>query len=318
MNKKVSIIIPVYNRAIIFQKTIDSVISQTYINWECIIVDDGSTDRTMTLLDKVTSKDSRFRVLQRDETKVKGAPSCRNLGIDKAVGDYIIFLDSDDTLEPNCLQSRVSHFEKNENETFLVFPMGVWTGENVVKKEIKTETSFLQDFLSYKLPWSIMCPIWKADFIKSLKGFKEGYPRLNDPELMIRALLTPDMSFKVFNDDPYDTVYYPSVSNWVLMLDKYYNSLQLFIPDISKELERRERIELKKYLKGYLKVWYRDFFFPSNKNLITQNRNLIKLFRKNGIITLWTSLALSCRFYMFILLSHINRKIKNSQIANLG
>ncbi|RMB57423.1 glycosyltransferase family 2 protein [Dokdonia sinensis] len=318
MNKMVSIVMPVYNREKIIQKTLDSVIAQTFQNWECIIVDDGSTDQTVSLLKEIASQDSRFQIFQRDDSKLKGAPSCRNIGIENAVGDFIIFLDSDDTLEVDCLKSRVSYFEKNEQDTFLVFPMGISTGDNIIKKEIRTDTTFLQDFLSYKLPWSIMSPIWKSEFVKSLKGFKEGYPRLNDPELMIRALLTPGVSYKVFNEVPYDTVYYPSVSNWVMMIDKYYDSLQLFIPDISNELTRRRKTDLKKFLKGYLKVWYRDFYFPSNKNLIAQNRNLIKLFRQHHIINFMTSLKLKCRLYLFILLSFINRKIKNSQIANLG
>ncbi len=316
---KVSIIIPVFNRAAILQKTLDSVVNQSYQDWECIIVDDGSTDQTMPLLNKLAGKDLRFRVFQRDETKVKGASSCRNTGLEQASGEFVIFFDSDDELLPHCLENRIELFTKNQKNDFIVFPMGIYFNENhIKKKEIANKDSYLIDFLSYTLPWQTMCPIWRTSFVRSLNGFSEGYPRLNDPELMIRAFLIPDVSFKVFSDVPYDTVYYPSVSNWVLMIDKYYNSLQLFIPDISKELERREKTEFKKYLKGYLKVWYRDFFFPSNKNLVTQNRNLIKLFRKNGIITLWTSLALSSRFYMFIILSHINRKIKNSQITNLG
>lgn len=314
----VSIVMPIFNRANVVEITFNSILDQTYADWECIVVDDGSTDNTITILKDLSNNDSRFKILERPKDTVKGAPSCRNIGIQIAKGDYILFLDSDDTLEPHCLASRVNVFQLNPNENFLVFPMGICTNGNVIKKEITTVKTFLIDFLSYKLPWSIMCPLWKADFIKSLNGFKEGYPRLNDPELMIRALLIPDVNFKVFNDVPYDTVYYPSVSNWVLMIDKYYNSLQLFIPDISNELEKRGQLELKKNLRGYLKIWYRDFFFPSNKNLITQNKNLIKLFRENSIITLRTSLILIGRFYIFIFLSYVNRKIKNSQIANLG
>ncbi len=311
----VSIVTPVYNRTVIVQSTINSVLSQEYKNWECIIVDDRSTDETFEFLTEYVKKDNRIQCTVKTNNKV--TPTCRNIGLAKAVGDYVIFLDSDDELLSHCLENRF-FFEKYKSQDFLVFPMGVNSDIGVSKKEIPVNESYLKDFLSYNLPWQTMCPIWKTSFIRKLNGFKEGYPRLNDPELMIRALLIPDVNFKVFNDIPYDTVYYPSVSNWVLMIDKYYDSLQLFIPDISNELEKRGQLELKKNLRGYLKVWYRDFFFPSNKNLTSQNKNLIKLFRKNDIITLRASLMLKARFYIFIFLSYINRKIKNSQIANLG
>ena len=313
----VSIVMPIFNRAEVIITTLNSVLSQSYKNWECIIVDDGSTDATMSIISKISSKEERFKIFQRGHEIPKGAPSCRNIGIAKSCGEFIIFLDSDDTLELHCLESRVKEFEQNLENDFLVFPMGVFQNGEILKKEINNSDSYLNDFLKYKLPWSIMCPIWKSEFIKKIEGFKESYPRLNDPELMIRALLVDDVRFKIINTS-YDTVYYPSVTNWTTISKKYFNSLVLFIPNISSELDVKNKSHLKKLLIGYLKVWYRDFYFPDNMNLLNQNVELIRLFRNNGIISFYKSIVLKIVLYNHILLKYILRKIQNYQISKLN
>lgn len=309
MSRLVSIIIPVFNRSGIIENTLQSVIDQNYKNWECVIVDDGSTDNSVEILKDYKSKDDRFKIYTRPENSIKGAPTCRNIGLFNAIGDYVVFLDSDDTLEKHCLENRVQKFENNLDNNFLIFPMGVMRDGQVTKKEIVTNTSYLEEFLSYRLSWSIMCPIWKRDFITELKGFKEGYPRLNDPELMIRALVSKDVKFKVFNEEEYDTVYYPSISNWTLITDKYHDSLMLFIPDMCQALESENKQSLKKYLSNYLKIWFRDFMFPSNKNLISQNRNLISMFYKQGINSWVKTISLKTLLYAHVLAHFVKRKL---------
>ena len=88
-----SIIIPTYNRAHLISKGIDSVIAQTFENWELIIVDDGSTDNTKELIASYQEKDARIRYIYQENSERSAA---RNNGIDKAKGNYICFLDSDD------------------------------------------------------------------------------------------------------------------------------------------------------------------------------------------------------------------------------
>ncbi|SFZ92949.1 Glycosyltransferase involved in cell wall bisynthesis [Flaviramulus basaltis] len=312
MEPLVSIIIPTFNRAHLIVKTLNSVIQQTYHNWECIIVDDFSKDKTVDVLRAFCNQDKRFKFYVRPEEQVKGAPTCRNIGLFKSNGDYVIFLDSDDTLMPECLNNRILEFQKNHEQDFLIFPMGIKKDDAVLKRDIQESSIHLIDFLNYKLPWSIMCPIWKRGFIINLKGFKEGYPRLNDPELMIRALLVPNVKYKVFNNVEYDTVYYPNITDWTLLKEKYFNSLLLFIPDICNELELRKNSKLKKNLNNYLKVWFRDFYFPSNQNLLHENRILIKMFYKRGITSLTKTIGLTIMYYSYIVLSYLRRVlIKN-------
>ncbi len=108
MNPKVSIVIPTYNRETIICKAIDSALSQTYKNLEIIIVDDGSTDNTKTVLEKYGSRLNYFY------QENKGISGARNAGIKRSTGQYIAFLDSDDYWLPDKLEKQI--------ELFLQYP----------------------------------------------------------------------------------------------------------------------------------------------------------------------------------------------------
>lgn len=98
---KFSIIIPTYNRAYIVEKTLQSVFSQTYKNYEIIVVDNCSTDRTIEVLQPYADE-GRIRLIQHDKNYERS--TSRNTGMKNATGDYLTFLDSDDIMGENCLQ----------------------------------------------------------------------------------------------------------------------------------------------------------------------------------------------------------------------
>ncbi|WPR71610.1 glycosyltransferase family 2 protein [Flavobacterium sp. NG2] len=111
MKPLVSIIIPTYNRASLISQTLDSVLLQTYNNWECIIVDDGSFDNSEEVILSFVKKDIRFRYFKRPIGRNKGASSCRNIGVEKSKGNFIQFLDSDDVLSENKLQDQIKRIK---------------------------------------------------------------------------------------------------------------------------------------------------------------------------------------------------------------
>ncbi|WP_336094504.1 glycosyltransferase family 2 protein [Leeuwenhoekiella sp. CH_XMU1409-2] len=108
----VSIIIPTYNRAHLIGETLDSVLAQTYTNWECIVVDDGSFDSSYSIVKKFCEKDKRFKAFQRPGNSIKGANSCRNIGFDQSTGDYVIWFDSDDLMTPDHLEVKLEEIQK--------------------------------------------------------------------------------------------------------------------------------------------------------------------------------------------------------------
>lgn len=97
-----SIIIPVYNVAPYLRECLDSVLAQTFTDWEAICIDDGSTDGSGAILDEYAAKDKRFRVIHQ---KNAGVGAARNLGIDTAGGEYVTFLDGDDAYDRSWLES---------------------------------------------------------------------------------------------------------------------------------------------------------------------------------------------------------------------
>lgn len=113
MNPKVSVIVPCYNQARYLPETLDSVLAQTHQNWECIIVNDGSTDNTEEVALKYCEQDERFVYLPKQNG---GLSSARNAGLDAAKGEYIQFLDSDDILCPNKFEYQVHLMEKEKTD----------------------------------------------------------------------------------------------------------------------------------------------------------------------------------------------------------
>lgn len=107
---KVSIIMPVYGVEDYVGKAIESIQAQTYKNWEFFCVDDGTKDRSGEICDAYAKNDSRIIVIHKENG---GAPSARNVAIDKATGDYMYFMDSDDWTEPTMLEDMVALAEKN-------------------------------------------------------------------------------------------------------------------------------------------------------------------------------------------------------------
>lgn len=123
----VSIIIPTYNRAHLIGETLDSVLAQTYTNWECIVVDDGGTDGTDEVLAEYVAKDSRFQYHHRPKDRPKGDNACRNYGFELSMGKYIQWLDSDDILGKAKLESQLSLFNKEASNNLAICRWSTFT-----------------------------------------------------------------------------------------------------------------------------------------------------------------------------------------------
>ena len=115
----VSIIIPTFNRTHLIGETLDSVLAQTYQNWECLVVDDGSTDNTAELMATYIAKDSRFQYHHRPKDRLPGGNAARNYGFEKSKGAYIQWFDDDDLMVAEKLELKVAVLIKN-NVDFVI------------------------------------------------------------------------------------------------------------------------------------------------------------------------------------------------------
>ncbi|GAA5093200.1 glycosyltransferase family A protein [Chryseobacterium ginsengisoli] len=115
MYPKISIVVPAYNQAEYLDECLQSVSDQTYTDWECIIIDDGSTDNTKDIAKDWTLKDSRFKYLAKTNG---GVSSTRNLGIENATAEWILPLDGDDKIAPKYLEFASKEFNKNPDVVY--------------------------------------------------------------------------------------------------------------------------------------------------------------------------------------------------------
>ncbi|WP_165864887.1 glycosyltransferase family 2 protein [Rufibacter latericius] len=186
-----SIIIPNYNRAKLIGQTLTSIISQSYSNWEAIVVDDGSNDGSALVVEEWSLSDSRIKLYKRTNYP-KGAPSCRNLGLKHALGKYIIFLDSDDLLAPWCLESRVNYMHQNPDIDFAVFQVLLFKqvpGDLNLLWNKFNEVQDLFRFLRTDVPWQTTSPIWEAKSLLKVGEWDTAALSWQDWEFHIRALL---------------------------------------------------------------------------------------------------------------------------------
>lgn len=102
MNPKISVIVPVYNTEKYLHRCIDSILAQTFTDFELLLIDDGSKDNSGTICDEYAAKDSRVRVFHKENG---GVSSARNLGLDNAKGEWISFVDSDDYTDSYFLEN---------------------------------------------------------------------------------------------------------------------------------------------------------------------------------------------------------------------
>lgn len=237
----ISIIVPVYNTEKYLRRCLDSIVVQTYRDWECIIVDDGSTDGSAAICDEYDKKDSRFKVLHKEN---EGVSAARNVGIDHAEGDFITFVDSDDYLSSEYLQDLYNHKEYDYVVgSFQTFPehSTVIAGNEAYRRT--NFTNFLRLCnLCNGYPWG---KLFKASIIK---------------EYNIRF----NQNLAVYEDHIFCLDYIKHIESAIQIPDAnyfYYNPASKIVPlkfPLKKETVLYLYEEVRKYLVFLSKKWRVD------------------------------------------------------------
>lgn len=160
---KVSVIIPCYNSAKYLLDTVESVQKQTYCNWECLIMDDGSSDNTKQIVTNLCSEDSRFFYYYQDN---QGPSVARNNAIAHSSGHYILPLDADDTISPSYLAKAVDCLETNPNLK-LVYCLSDTIG---IPNSVVHNSPYCYSDLLWKNMIHVSSVFRKSDFDKT-KGY---------------------------------------------------------------------------------------------------------------------------------------------------
>jgi glycosyltransferase involved in cell wall biosynthesis len=187
---QVSVITATKDRLNLLCQTMDSVQRQCFDAWEHIIVDDGSGDGTCEEVNRHVKADSRIHYVQRKGEKA-GANVCRNIGIRESSAEFIIFLDSDDLLAPDCLARRVETMQRNLDLDFATFQAGIFVhtvGDFRSDFDPQLIGDDLLRFLFFECPWLITGPVWRKASLLRLGLFDESLPSWQDIELHVRAI----------------------------------------------------------------------------------------------------------------------------------
>lgn len=195
INPVISIIMATYNRDHLIAETLDSIIKQSYENWECLIIDDGSTDNTPAIAKSYSQKEKRFKYFKRPDKHKKGLPGCRNYGLDIAEGKYVIFIDDDDIVHPDNLKITFSELEASSAD-YCRFLRKTFTGEFLKKFDRSTDytisplnISHLPDIITGVIPFNSCQVVWKRECFTTNK-FEESLMYAEEWECYTRILLT--------------------------------------------------------------------------------------------------------------------------------
>lgn len=164
----ISIIVPVYNSEDYLQRCVDSIINQTYTNWECILVDDGSNDKSGTICDRFALQDERISVIHKDNN---GVSSARNIGIASACGKWIYFIDSDDYVDEDALQSLIIKLNVNIDLLIHGFTDDYDEGKVVIKHNYNAnDHNTIPQIIEYADRMGLLrgpvCKLFKAQIIQ--------------------------------------------------------------------------------------------------------------------------------------------------------
>ena len=271
----VSIIIPTYNRAHLIGETLDSILAQTYSNWECIIVDDSSTDKTAQVINNYIENDKRFQFHNRPANRHKGANSCRNYGFELSKGEYVNWFDDDDIMLKDKLSLQIKALENSTNN-FSICQALVFEGEihNVLgfrHKKIVSENSLL-DFIKHEIVFMTPSALIKSKFLTDSKLiFDEELQAAQEWEFFCR-LLHYDPNYHVTNlplvliRKHFSSISYnPSNAvdrkwHYYLARKKIYNFM------LHKQSEDKKTILT--YLQSYFSMYLKSVSFQKNSHRI--------------------------------------------------
>lgn len=165
----VSIIMATFNRAHLIRESLGSILDQSYENWECLVIDDGSTDTTSNFVADFIMEDTRLNYYLRTEKYRKGLPGCRNYGLDLAKGKFVVFFDDDDIVHPDNLKICVENFSQRKI-SYCRYRRQVFTGDFDVKFDRKLEYStaylnsdVLEDVVTNRIPFNSCQVMWRRE-----------------------------------------------------------------------------------------------------------------------------------------------------------
>lgn len=231
MKPLVSIIMPAYNAARYIKETIESVLTQSYSNWEMIIVDDGSTDNIAEIIKEYSEKDARIQYIYQTN---KGQSSARNRGIKEAQGKYIAFLDADDLFLPAKLEEQVKFLENNSECGVSYCKIYHFLNDNKQQLFYNPQPNYSGDIFERVLTQNFINPlavVLRKEVLDKYGAFKEDWRRVDEQYLWVKLSFNKVKFYYLDKVLAYYRVHRQSLSNQAQYLvetsEKYLELIDL-------------------------------------------------------------------------------------------
>lgn len=271
----VSVIIPVYNSVEYLDETLRSVVAQAYSDWECICVDDGSTDGSDEVIKKWSAKNPKIKYFERPEHLPAGGNAARNFGFEVSEGEFIQWFDSDDIMHVDMLYYKVEALNNSPSYNYVVCHTGSFVDDNLNTltpyEQNLDSTNLIMDHLTYKTKFFTPGPMFRRSFLATMDLFNIKLKRHQEREIFFRVVLK-DAKYLIIED--------------VLIFRRMHNS------QLSLKANRSSEKNVLKYEVNRLKYrhyvdsgnqqqavfnYFRDFFFRSIYRFFRERKYLYSL-----------------------------------------
>ena len=299
----ISIIIATYNRCSLIGETLDSIFIQTYENWECIIVDDWSTDDSGNLINTYVKKDSRFQYHKRPLEKDKGGNASRNYGFEISNGDFIIWFDDDDVMLKDFLKTLIDGFSSDISFVITSHYMVDENLENRTKINLTEETYLFKDYLFWKLKLITGSILFKKEYLVNKRLFNEKLTRGQETEFFSRLFFKiPKNNYKILNIPLFlYRQHNKSKSRKNINYIKHYKTSQSYtaIEILKKSIVLNDKDLVALYFKFLIDTFFRSLENNHKTNAKYISKNLFTILKSRNLYFSIEFMLLSNLFLIF-------------------
>lgn len=193
---RISVVIPVLDRRELIEETLRTIRGQTFSDFECLVVDDGSRDGTKEFVSEIGLEDPRIRLVAKSPDAPRGPSPSRNAGLAAARGEYVHFFDSDDLLDPRFYQRATTRMDQDDLDFYAV---GIrWFLSDGASRSIARETELSKPFVREEFVARAVASrhqiwtqnvLWRRDLLSRTGRFREDLTMVEDLEFSVRAML---------------------------------------------------------------------------------------------------------------------------------
>lgn len=188
---QISIVIPTFQRRDLLDETLRSLEAQSYSDWECIVVDDGSSDGTKELVLARVAADPRYQWIEKPKGRPRGPSASRNIGFAASKGEFVLFFDSDDLLPPDHVRTCVERLSASEAE-FIAYRIRFFPDDqpdNWTDSPPMIEEDFLGRAIAGDHAMFTQSVVWRRSLLSRIDPFDERLTMVQDLEFAVRAML---------------------------------------------------------------------------------------------------------------------------------